>query len=98
MLWQAQLILDQAGLGVCSKVAHGTEMGRAVSQDILVLLWSESFPSSLLFGLVSPSVSPEMNLFPSPLPSLSAWHFAERTRAVLVWIGASCRIHPEEML
>lgn len=47
-LWQAWLTLDRAGLGVCSDVAHGTEVGRAVSQDVLVFLWSQSFPSSLL--------------------------------------------------
>lgn len=85
---------------------------RFVQRLLMGQRWAELYPStflssfgaslspalSFLFGLVSPSVSPEMNLFPPPLPSLSAWHFAERTGAVLVWIGASCRTHPEEML
>lgn len=41
-------------------------MGRAVSWDVLVLLWSQLFPSSLTFGLISPLTPPPgTNLFPT---------------------------------
>lgn len=64
VLWQAWLTLDRAGLGVCSDVAHGTEVGRAVSQDVLVSFGVSPSPAlSFLFGLISPSISPGMNLF-----------------------------------
>lgn len=66
-LWQAWLTPDSSvGLEGCSEVAHGTEVGRAVSQDTLVLLQSQPFPSSFAsFGLISPLNPPGTNLFPT---------------------------------